>query len=138
LGSNLGDRRSHFAWAVQELGRYIRNPRVSSVRETEPVGVPDVQPPYLNAVLVGETSLSAPDLMRTLLDIERRRGRERKSPRAARTLDLDLIFYGREIVDAPGVIVPHPHFRERRFVLAPLAEVAADWVDPVTGRRVRE
>jgi 2-amino-4-hydroxy-6-hydroxymethyldihydropteridine diphosphokinase len=88
---------------------------------------------------VGETSLAAQDLLTTLLDIERRFGRERPYPGAPRTLDLDLILYGDEVIDrAPVLIVPHPRFRERRFVLEPLAEIAADWRDPVSGRTVSE
>jgi 2-amino-4-hydroxy-6-hydroxymethyldihydropteridine diphosphokinase len=102
-----------------------------------PVGVGE-QPIFLNAVAVGETSLSAHDLLITLLDIEKRFGRERPFPGAPRTLDLDLILYGDDIIDTPDLVVPHPRFRERRFVLEPLAEIAADWKDPVTGRTVSE
>jgi len=96
------------------------------------------QPIFLNAAAVGETSLSARDLLTLLLDVEKQLGRERPFPGAARTLDLDLILYGDEVIDAPGLIVPHPRFRERGFVLEPLAEIAADWRDPVTGRTVVE
>jgi 2-amino-4-hydroxy-6-hydroxymethyldihydropteridine diphosphokinase len=87
---------------------------------------------------VGETTLSARDLLGVLLDVEKRFGRERPYPGAARTLDLDLILYGEEVIDVPDLVVPHPRFRERRFVLEPLAEIAADWRDPVTGRTVIE
>jgi 2-amino-4-hydroxy-6-hydroxymethyldihydropteridine diphosphokinase len=87
---------------------------------------------------VGETSLSAHDLLLVLLDIEKRFGRERPYPGAARTLDLDLILYDDEIIESADLIVPHPRFRERRFVLEPLAEIAADWKDPATGRTVSE
>jgi 2-amino-4-hydroxy-6-hydroxymethyldihydropteridine diphosphokinase len=74
-----------------------------------------------------------------MLAIERRFGRQRPHPGAARTLDLDLILYGDDVIDEPpGLIVPHPRFRERRFVLEPLAEIAPDWRDPVSGRTVRE
>ena len=93
---------------------------------------------FLNAAAVGESMLSAPAILNVLLAIEAGFGRERPQPRAPRTLDLDLIFYGAEIIATPGLIVPHPRFRERRFVLEPLAEIAADWVDPVTGKTVGE
>ena len=76
------------------------------------------------------------DLLAALLAIERERGRSVPHRHAARTLDLDLILYGDWVVNEPGLAVPHPRFRERRFVLAPLAEVAGEWVDPVTGKTV--
>ena len=92
--------------------------------------------PFLNGVVVGETTLAPGDLLAALLAIERMRGRQRPHRHAARTLDLDLILYGDWVVNQPGLAVPHPRFRERRFVLAPLAEVAGEWVDPVTGQTV--
>lgn len=138
LGSNLGDRRAHLEWAVDRLGRLLGNLRASSFIETEPVDVPDPQPPYLNAAVVGETALEPKALLEALLAIERERGRERVSPRAARTLDLDLILYADLVLTGPDLIVPHPRFRERRFVLEPLAEIAADWTDPVTGQSIRQ
>jgi len=110
--------------------------RVSSFHATEPVGVDGPQPMFLNAAAVGESTLSAPAILDVLLAVEAGFGRERPQPRAPRTLDLDLIFYGLEIIDTPGLTVPHPRFRERRFILEPLAEIAADWVDPVTGKTV--
>ncbi len=138
IGSNLGVRRGHLAWAVDELAAILRDLRVSAVIETAPFDVPDDQPPYLNAAIVGGTDLPARDLLHLLLDLERRRGRERPTWRAPRTLDLDLILYGDAIIDEPGLIVPHPHFRERAFVLEPLNEIAADMVDPVSRRTVAE
>jgi 2-amino-4-hydroxy-6-hydroxymethyldihydropteridine diphosphokinase len=138
LGSNLGDRRAHLSWAVDRLGALVQDLRLSSTLETEPVDVPDAQPPYLNAVVTGVTSLAPDTLLHALLELEQQRGRTRTSMRAARTLDLDLILYGDAVIDEPGLIVPHPRFRERRFVLEPLAEVAADWRDPVTGKTVGE
>jgi 2-amino-4-hydroxy-6-hydroxymethyldihydropteridine diphosphokinase len=136
LGSNLGDRRAHLIWAIEQLAEHLTDLRISSVIETEPVDVPDPQPPYLNAVVVGETDLAAEVLMQRLLELERARGRRRPSPRAPRTLDLDLILYDDLVVHTPTVTVPHPRFRERHFVLGPLAEIAPKLVDPVSGRSV--
>ena len=138
LGSNLGDRRAHLEFAVERLSSILHSVRVSSVEETEPFDVPDAQPPYLNAVVVGETEVEPDALLQQLLAIERARGRERPSVRAARTLDLDLILYGDSIIDTAQLKVPHPRFRERAFVLGPLKEIAPDMRDPVTGRTVAE
>ena len=138
LGSNLGDRDANLTFAVGRLREILHHVRVSSFIETEPVDVPDSQPPYLNAVVVGETSLSAADLLQSLLATERERGRERPSVRAARTLDLDLILFGDEVIDTPKIQIPHPRFREREFVLEPLAEIAPDMRDPITGLTIRE
>jgi 2-amino-4-hydroxy-6-hydroxymethyldihydropteridine diphosphokinase len=138
LGSNLGDRRAHLDFAVARLRTLLADLRVSRYHDTDPVGVPDRQPLFLNAAAVGDTSLGARDLLDALLAIERERGRERPFPGAARTLDLDLVLYGSLMTDEPGLIVPHPRFRARLFVLGPLAEIAPDLVDPVTGRTVGE
>jgi 2-amino-4-hydroxy-6-hydroxymethyldihydropteridine diphosphokinase len=137
LGSNLGDRETYLRAALDALRPHVQSLRSSSFHDTAPVGVGE-QPVFLNAVAVGETSLSARELLVLLLDIEKQFGRERPYPGAPRTLDLDLILYDDEIIDAPGLVVPHPRFRERRFVLEPLAEIAADWRDPLTGRTVSE
>ena len=137
LGSNLGDRDGYLRAALHALEPFVARIRSSSFYDTAPVGVGE-QPTFLNAAAVGETSLSAHDLLAVLLDIEKRFGRERPYPGAARTLDLDLILYDADVIDSADLIVPHPRFRERRFVLEPLAEIAADWQDPVTGRTVSE
>ena len=138
LGSNLGDRDGYLRSAIAALHPSIENLRVSTFHDTAPVGV-GPQPTFLNATAVGETSLSARAVLGTLLAVERDLGRERPFPGAPRTLDLDLILYGDAIIDeAPSLIVPHPRFRERRFVLEPLSEIAPDWRDPVTGRTVEE
>lgn len=133
LGSNLGDRTGHLQWAVAELSRVIDGARVSAPEVTAPFDVPDSQPDYVNAVLVGRTRLSARALLDTLLALEQLRGRTRPAFRAARTLDLDLILYGDDVIDEPGLSVPHPRFRERPFVLSPLATMVPRWRDPVTG-----
>ena len=87
---------------------------------------------------MGEATLSARGLLDALLAIERERGRDRPFAGAPRTLDLDLVLFGDQVVNEPGLIVPHPRFRERRFVLEPLAEIAPEMIDPVTGKTVRE
>jgi len=115
----------------------IHGLRVSTFHDTAPVGIGN-QPRFLNAAAVGHTSLAPRDLLETLLQVERRFGRERPYAGAARTLDLDLILYGDRVIEEEGLRVPHPRFRERRFVLEPLVEVAPDWIDPVTGRSIRE
>jgi 2-amino-4-hydroxy-6-hydroxymethyldihydropteridine diphosphokinase len=137
LGSNLGDRDASLRAAIDQLRPTIKSMRTSSFHETAPVGVGD-QPMFLNAAVVGETALSAHDVLKTLLDIEARLGRERPYPGAPRTLDLDLILYGGEVIDSPDLVVPHTRFRQRRFVLEPLSEIAADWRDPITGRTISE
>jgi 2-amino-4-hydroxy-6-hydroxymethyldihydropteridine diphosphokinase len=138
IGSNLGDRNSHLAFARSRLAVELAAFRMSSIRETAPVGVSASHPHYLNAVAVGETACSARELLSMLLALERERGRERVFPAAPRTLDLDLVLFGDVVVCEPGLVVPHPRFRDRAFVLEPLAEVAPDMVDPVTGTTVGE
>jgi 2-amino-4-hydroxy-6-hydroxymethyldihydropteridine diphosphokinase len=138
IGSNLGDRAAHLAYARSALSALFDDFRVSTVVETAPVGAPDPQSAYLNAAAVGRSARPARELLGELLRIERARGRERSFPNAARTLDLDLILAGDEVIDEPGLSVPHPRFRDRRFVLEPLAEVAPGLLDPVTGLTVAE
>jgi 2-amino-4-hydroxy-6-hydroxymethyldihydropteridine diphosphokinase len=138
IGSNVGDRRKHVQYAVASLHTLLANLSVSTYHETVPVGVTGPHPLYLNAAVVGDTTLSPRALLDALLAIERERGRERPRPNAPRTLDLDLILFGYAIVEEPGLTVPHPRFRDRRFVLGPLSEIAPRLRDPVTGRTVLE
>jgi len=138
LGSNLGDRRAHLDYAVRRLRGLLNDPRVSRYYDTIPVGVRGPQPVYLNAAVVGLTRLKARTLLDALLAIEQERGRERPFPNAPRSLDLDLIVYGDEIASEIELELPHPRFRERRFVLEPLAEIAPDLRDPVTGCTIAE
>lgn len=136
LGSNLGDREAHLAWAVSRLHEQLTSLRVSAWRETAPVGMAPGAPSFLNGVAVGFAALDARACLDWLLALEQARGRSRPCPAASRTLDLDLILFGDTVLDEPGLVVPHPRFRERLFVLEPLAEVAGDWIDPVTGQTV--
>ena len=138
LGSNLGDREQLLRDAAAALAPFVDDIHLSSFRDTAPVGVNADQPTFLNAALTGHTSLSARALLELLLEIEQQFGRRRPYPGAARTLDLDLILYGDTVIDEPPtLIVPHPRFRERLFVLDPLAEIAGAWIDPVTGTSVK-
>ena len=137
LGSNLGDRERYLRDAIVELRRLLPGLVVSAFYDTAPVGVGE-QPRFLNAAATGSTTLPARTLLETLRGIEATFGRMRPHPGAARTLDLDLILYGDQIIEDRDLTVPHPRFRERRFVLEPLAEIAPDWIDPVTKRTMRE
>lgn len=136
LGSNLGNREAHLALGTARLRSLLHDVHCSSIIETPPEGMPGQQAPFLNGVVTGHTDLSPRALLTALQQIEDEAGRTRPYRYAARTLDLDLILYGSAVVEEAGLIVPHPRFRERRFVLAPLADVAGDWVDPVTGQTV--
>ena len=138
LGSNCGDRRAHLDYAVSTLRTFLTNLTVSRYYETIPVGVSGPQALFLNAAAVGDTTMSARAVLDALLAIEHERGRERPYANAPRTLDLDVILFGDAIVEEPGLKVPHPRFRERRFVLQPLAEIAPDLRDPVSGKPVAE
>jgi len=139
FGSNLGDRRRHILDAASAVGKLLQNFRLSTIIETAPVGAgTEHDPPYLNAVGVGESALTARELLDALRAIEAEAGRTRPHANAPRTLDLDLILVGEETVKETGLAVPHPRFRERRFVLEPLGEIAPDLRDPVTGLTVRD
>ena len=131
LGSNVGDRRAHLTAAAHALCGRLHRAAVSSLYETEPVGdVP--QAPYLNAVVVGETGAGPSELADWIRSLEAAAGRIRTQRWGPRTLDVDVLLLGARTLEAAGLRIPHPRFRERAFVLEPLAEVAADWVDPET------
>jgi 2-amino-4-hydroxy-6-hydroxymethyldihydropteridine diphosphokinase len=129
LGANLGDREATIRAAIAELPGVLG---VSTLRETDPVGVTD-QPRFLNGVAALETGLQPQELLDLLLAVERRLGRERRERWGPRTIDLDLLLYGDEVIDEEGLTVPHPHLHERRFVLEPLAEIAPSLVIPGLG-----
>ena len=121
LGSNLGDRRAHLRAAVAALPDVVA---VSPVYETDPVGGPPGQGPYLNLVVALETNLSARELLDVAHSLEDAAGRVRKERDGPRTLDVDVLLVGDLCVDEPDLVVPHPRMWERRFVLAPLADLA--------------
>ena len=138
LGSNLGDRDEQLDEAEDRLAALLSGAVASARYETRSVGGPPNAPDFLNEVVVGTTLLGPRSLLEALHAIEEASGRERPFVNAPRTLDLDLILYGDFVIDEPGLRVPHPRFRARAFVLEPLAEVAGDWVDPVSGQSVQD
>jgi 2-amino-4-hydroxy-6-hydroxymethyldihydropteridine diphosphokinase len=130
VGANLGDREATIRAALAALPDVVA---VSELRETAPVGVVD-QPPFLNGAAALETELSPRELLDALLEVERRLGRERRERWGPRTIDLDLLLHGDDVVDEPGLTVPHPRLHERRFALEPLLDLDPDLVVPGRGR----
>lgn len=137
LGSNLGNREGWLAAALAKLAEApLTLGKSSALYQTEPVGPP--QGPYLNMVQEVFTQLGPEELLALLIRIESDLGRERKERWGARNIDLDLLFYGTEIIDSPGLKVPHPELHRRGFVLIPLAEIAPEQIHPVLGLSVAE
>jgi len=139
IGSNLGDRAFNIRQAIRIMAESwkIDVVSVSSLYETEPVGVRD-QPDFLNCVIKVETELTPRELLKTLKGIEARMGR-RPGPRwGPRRIDLDILFYGDLTLNEDDLIIPHPRAHERLFALMPLFEIAPDLMHPVLGRSIRE
>ena len=134
LGTNVGDRRAHLAHALRRLDEAFELTGVSSVWETDPVGNED-QDRFLNLVARVETDLRPRALLDVVRAIEEERGRERTFRNAPRTLDIDVLLYGDEVVEEEGLEVPHPRMDERPFVLVPLLELDTGVEDPRTGTR---
>jgi 2-amino-4-hydroxy-6-hydroxymethyldihydropteridine diphosphokinase len=139
-GSNLGDRHKHLADAEAFLRKtngisFIRN---SKIYETVPVGGPAGQGDYLNAVWEIKTELTPEGLLKELLGIEKKMGRVRKERNGPRVIDLDILFYGDEVVSAPGLTLPHPRLQDRSFVLKPLMDLCPDLKHPVFKKTIRE
>ncbi len=138
-GANLGEPVRRIRQAREELRRSpgIKFLGASSLYRTQPVG-PVEQPPFINAVFEIEPGIGPHDLLALLLDIEEKMGRVRKERWGPRVIDLDLLFYGDAVIDEKGLEAPHPRLHERRFVLAPLAEIAPGFVHPVIRKSVSE
>ena len=134
IGSNLGDREDTLRRAVELLAAEegIEVVAVSQLRETEPVG-PVEQGLFLNGAVLVTTRLPPRELLERLLAVEQRLGRVRKERFGPRTIDLDLLVYGEQVIDEPGLTIPHPRLHERRFALDPLADLAPDLVIPGRG-----
>ena len=137
LGSNVGRRESHLREAISRLEAAGHVASVSSLYETEPVEVTD-QPWFLNGALRLETSESPEQLLEAALQIEREMGRVRNQPKGPRPIDIDILLFGDTIFDSPKLTIPHPAMHLRRFVLEPLAEIAAAARHPGLEKTVRE
>jgi 2-amino-4-hydroxy-6-hydroxymethyldihydropteridine diphosphokinase len=139
FGSNLGARDANIRTAADAIAHLLDNFTLSSIIETAPVGAGlEHDPPYLNAVGVGRSDRPVREIFDALRGIERQAGRSRPYQGAPRTLDLDLILAGADVIDEGDLQVPHPRFRDRLFVLDPLVEIAPDLVDPVTRLSIRQ
>ena len=138
LGSNLGDRQRNLEAALEKLAsRDLLIKRVSAVYETEPVDTTD-QRWFLNLALEAATDLFPMQLLWRIAKVENALGRVRTVPNGPRTIDIDILLYSRTVIHSPALEVPHPRMAQRRFVLAPLAELVPDLRHPVTRRTVRE
>jgi 2-amino-4-hydroxy-6-hydroxymethyldihydropteridine diphosphokinase len=138
VGSNLGEREKHIQLARDLLGsiRGVRITACASLRETEPLGGPP-QGKYMNTVWQIETDLGPKKLMEHLMEIERQLGRVREELNGPRTIDLDILFYEQEIIDRPGLVIPHPRAHERPFVLEPMTELDPDFRHPALKKTMK-
>ena len=137
LGSNVGDRKANLEAAIAGLRKLGEVRAVSSYYETEPMEF-TAQPWFLNCAVALETELMPKQLLKALLAIEKEMGRRRTASKGPRLIDIDIVFFGSSVIATKGLAVPHPAMQERRFVLEPLAEIAAEMQHPVLHKSVRE
>jgi 2-amino-4-hydroxy-6-hydroxymethyldihydropteridine diphosphokinase len=133
LGSNMGDRQHNLNEAIELLSQRAKMFEVSSTYETEPVGNPD-QPRFLNLAVRIQTRLAPLELLTLVKGIEAKLGRTKDKPNAPRPIDIDILFYGDQVIKNRQLTVPHPRLAERAFVLVPLAEIAPKLIHPVSGK----
>jgi 2-amino-4-hydroxy-6-hydroxymethyldihydropteridine diphosphokinase len=138
LGSNMGDREKYLREAISRLHDLGVIRQISAFYETQPVEVQTDQPWFLNCALAMETELMPLAFLGRMLALERSMGRVRTEPKGPRTIDIDILLFGNDVLDTPELTVPHPAMHQRRFVLEPLAEIAPTVVHPVLKRTVRE
>jgi 2-amino-4-hydroxy-6-hydroxymethyldihydropteridine diphosphokinase len=139
LGSNLGKREQNLGKAVEALGRVLKELRCSSIYETKPMYFLE-QPNFLNMVVMGQCLLPPKELLQRTLSIEIQMGRERANyiPKGPRLIDIDILLFGRRIIRENELSIPHPHLKERQFVLIPLLELKPNLKDPEVGRPLSE
>lgn len=137
LGSNLGNRLANLKAAINNLTPQMTLKKKSPIYETQPWGVYD-QESFLNQVVIAETYLEAGALLKHLKRLEAALGREPSVENGPRVIDLDILFFDDEVIDAPPLAIPHPRLHERAFVLVPLADLAPDFVHPVLNKSVSE
>jgi 2-amino-4-hydroxy-6-hydroxymethyldihydropteridine diphosphokinase len=137
LGSNLGDRQNFIIQAIEKLT--INGPLIkrSNIFETEPVGIKN-QPPFLNLITEFNTSLLLDHFFDNIVSIEEQLGRNRKEKGGPRTIDIDLIFFGNQIMHTENIKIPHPAYPQRKFVLVPMSEIAPKWICPLYHKSMKE
>ncbi len=142
LGSNIGERKKNIDAAVEQLSKTIKVIAVSGCFQTAPVDCPAGSEYYLNGALIGDTDLTAQDVIKLCLETEQKAGRIRSDndrKNAPRIIDIDLLLYGQEIISqSPEIIIPHPRMHERMFVLEPLSEIAGSIIHPVFSKSIAE
>ena len=137
LGSNMGNRQRNLDRALEMLSQRFPVDQVSPIYDTEPLGNTN-QPRFLNMVCQGHTRLAPAELLSLVKGVELKMGRAQGKSNTPRPIDIDILFFGEQVVDTPDLVIPHPRLTERAFVLVPLAEIAPGLVHPVNGKTVRE
>ncbi|MEM1120277.1 MAG: 2-amino-4-hydroxy-6-hydroxymethyldihydropteridine diphosphokinase [Bacteroidota bacterium] len=138
IGGNLGDRQANLGTAISYIKAEIGIiTSISSIYQTKAWGIEN-QPDFLNQCLVAETKLSPEEVLRTALAIEQKMGRVREQKWYTRIIDIDLLFYNQLIINTKKLIIPHPHLHQRNFVLAPMAEIAPDFVHPILQKNIAQ